>query len=192
MYRQVDAAPKPYNRCIECTHRKEHACDGPRTSAMPLPRWCEYMRDMKNANGLTNAEVAEEAKVSIKTIERLMSQRCDQDIMRETARLIENAIIGSSNRFPCYLAFEEQHMPSEKQLAEALERLDEIAEDNEEYRAALAGIHDSYNAEMATIRAEHDRKVRHLLDEIAEMQEEIKFLRLENDRKAKVIDKLIG
>ena len=74
---------------------------------MALARWCEFMRDMKDANGLTNADIAAASGVSLKTIEKIMSQSCTQDIMRETCRLIEHAIIGSSNQYPCYLAFEE-------------------------------------------------------------------------------------
>jgi hypothetical protein len=65
------------------------------------------MRDMKIANGLTNAEVAENSGVSLKTVEKIMALSCTQDIMRETARLIEDAVIGSSNQYPCYLAFED-------------------------------------------------------------------------------------
>ena len=84
---------KPYNRCLVCQYRKEHRCDGPRTSAMLFPRWCEYMRLMKDANHLTNAQIAERSDVSIKTIERIMSGKIDQDIYRDTARRIEDVII---------------------------------------------------------------------------------------------------
>ena len=107
MRTKIDYADKPYNRCLSCSHRTGKRCDGPRTSAMMLPRWCEYMRAMKEANHLTNIEISEKAGVSLKTIERIMAINCDQDIMRDTCRRIEIAIIGEGNRYPCYLAFEE-------------------------------------------------------------------------------------
>ena len=109
MKRTTDYASKPYNRCLQCHLRIERKCDGARTSAMKLDRWCEFMRDMKTVNGLTNVEIAEKSGVSLKTIEKLMAQNCTQDIMRETARLIEEAVLGSGNQYPCYLAFEETH-----------------------------------------------------------------------------------
>lgn len=153
---------KPYDKCLTCQHRKVR-CDGPRTSAMALPRWCEFMRDMKQANGLSNADVAERSGVSIKTVERLMALRSEQDIMRETARLIEDAIIGSSNQYPCYLAFEET-VDNPARLSEASEKLKEALEDNAEYRKALEDIHASYAAEMREIRAEADRKIKFLIE----------------------------
>lgn len=181
MNNKTDYSSKPYNRCLSCDHRKVR-CDGPRTAAMTLTRWCEYMRDMKKVNGLTNAYIAEESGVSIKTIERIMAQSSDQDIMRETARRIENAIIGSSNRFPCILAFEESVPDNTQQLSTALAELEKALEDNKDYRAALDNIHASYDAEMKTIREEAQRKIDYLMEEIA-------FLREENLRKGKLIDK---
>ena len=113
MRKKIDTTNKPYNRCLSCPHRKVR-CDGPRTAGLTLARWCEYMRDMKEINNLTNVEIAELSGISVKTIEKLMAQNTDQDIMRETARLIENAIIGSTSQYPCYLAFEEEHRPDDK------------------------------------------------------------------------------
>lgn len=107
MKNKIDYADKPYNRCLSCSHRTDKRCDGPRTSAMMLPRWCEYMRAMKEANRLTNIEIAEKSGVSLKTIERIMAINCEQDIMRDTCRRIEIAIIGEGNQYPCYLAFVE-------------------------------------------------------------------------------------
>ena len=155
MKRKIDPGSKPYNRCLTCPHRKIR-CDGPRTSAMTLQRWCEFMHDMKEANGLTNAYIAQTADVSIKTIERLMAQNVEQDIMRETARRIEDVIIGSSNQYPCYLAFEESAPGDAMKL------------------------HDS------------QLEIDHLCSQVERLKAEVDYLRLENDRKAKIIDKFIN
>ena len=178
---------KPYNRCLSCHHRQVR-CDGPRTSAMPLPRWCEFMRDMKELNGLTNAEIAEKSGVSVKRVERLMALNCEQDIMRETARLIEDAIIGSSNQYPCYLAFEETAPEDKQKLNDALRELERALDDNKDYRKVLDKIHDSYSAEMQLIRDEAQKKIDYLLSEIERLRSECEDWKNENIRKAKMID----
>lgn len=174
-----DYSTKPYNRCLSCPNLGVH-CDGARASAMPLERWCEFMRDIKEVKGLTNVYISETSGVSLKTIERLMAQNCEQDIMRETARRIEDAIIGSSNTYPCILAFEESR-PKE---SEALRDLERATADNARYLAMLESVHKEYNADKQTIREEAQRKIDHLLSEI-------EFLKVENERKARIIDKFL-
>jgi len=183
-------AEKPYNRCLSCQHRKVR-CDGPRTSGLELARWCEYMRDMKEINGLTNAEIAEIADVSPKTVERLMALNADKDIYRDTARRIENAIIGSTSTYPCYLAFEDEHRPDEK-MNDAMRELERALGDNNEYKKVLDDIHVSYKAEMATIREEAQKKIDFLLDQVAKLRADNDNLWAENNRKSKVIDTFLA
>ena len=190
MKRKNNFGEKPYNRCLSCQHRKVR-CDGPRTAGLELARWCEYMRDMKEVNGLTNLEIAEEAGVSIKTVERLMALNADQDIMRDTARRIENAIIGSTSTYPCYLAFEEEHGPAAQQMNDAMRELERVLNDNKDYRVALDNIHASYNAEMEMIRAEAQKKIDFLIDQVAKLRTDNDNLWAENNRKSKMIDMFI-
>lgn len=190
MKKKNDFSEKPYNRCLSCPHRKVR-CDGPRTSGLELPRWCEYMRDMKELNGLTNAYIADVADVSIKTVERIMALNADQDIRRDTARRIENAIIGSTSTYPCYLAFEEEHRPDEK-MSDAMRELERALADNQDYRTALDNIHSSYRAEMETIRAEAQKKIDFLLDQVAQLRADNNNLWAENNRKSKVIDTFLS
>lgn len=188
MKKRQPPSDKPYNKCLSCQHRIEKRCDGPRTSAMTLERWCEFMRDMKIANGLTNQEVSDRSGVSIKTIERIMAQNCDSDIMRETARRIEDAIIGSSNQYPCYLAFEESIPQESDKLNDALRELERVLDDNEDYRKALDAIHDSYKAEMQIIRDEAQTKISFLRSQIDRLQRDNDNLWAENNRKSRVVD----
>lgn len=190
MKTKTDYSSKPYNRCLSCQHRQIR-CDGPRTSAMPLPRWCEFMRDMKEVNGLTNAYISEKSGVSIKTVERLMAQNCDQDIMRETARALENTIIGCANQNPCFLAFEETIPQGEQKLNDALRELDRALADNRDYREALDNIHASYHREMQQIREDAQKEIDFLISQVNKLREDMDYLRLENDRKAKIIEKFI-
>ena len=191
MKKKNDFAEKPYNRCLSCPHRKVR-CDGPRTAGLELARWCEYMRDMKEVNGLTNAYIAEVAEVSIKTVERIMALNADQDIRRDTARRIENAIIGSTSTYPCYLAFEEENRPDDQKMSDAMRELERALADNQDYRTALDNIHSSYKAEMETIRAEAQKKIDFLLDQVAQLRADNNNLWAENNRKSKVIDTFIS
>ena len=194
MKKQTSYSEKPYNRCLACPHRKVR-CDGPRTAGLELARWSEYMRDLKEVNGLTNAYIAEEAGVSIKTIERIMALNSDQDIMRETARRIENVIIGSTSKYPCYLAFEEENKPDEQKLGFALRELENAVAEKRDYKQALDNIHASYNAEMQLIRDAAQKQTETLLHELHLAREECErwraeseHWRRENDRKGKFMD----
>lgn len=97
-----DPSTKPYYKCLSCS-RFRKGCGGMPTRGMDLQNWCEYLRDVKDVARLTNAKIAEEADVSIKTIERIMAINVDQDIRRATARRIELAIIGPVSDHTCYL-----------------------------------------------------------------------------------------
>jgi len=146
------------------------------------------MRDLKELNHMTNQEIAEASGVSVKTIERLMAQNSSQDIMRDTAMRIENAIIGSSSKYPCYLAFEEENRPDEQRLNDAMRDLERALDDNKDYREALDKIHDSYKAEMELIRAEAQKKIDYLLDLTAKLRADNENLWAENNRKSRVVD----
>ena len=220
MSKHKDYSGKPYNRCLSCPHRKVR-CDGPRTSGLELVRWWEYMRDLKAINGLTNAYIAEKAGLSIKTVEKVLGPTPpDQDIMRDTARRIENAIIGATSQYPCYLAFEEENLPDAQKLNDAQLELKRLLQDNQEYRAVQENIHASYKAEMDAIRAsyraeidavradaqknedylknqlikeeqEAQKKIDSLNEQIARLQRDNDYLWTENNRKSKVIDSFI-
>lgn len=111
-----DPSTKPYYRCLSCV-RFRKGCGGIPTRDMDLQNWCEYLRDVKDLAHLTNAKIAEDADVSVKTIERIMAINIDQDIRRATARRIELAIIGPVGNHTCYL----DHDPTA--TAERIERL---------------------------------------------------------------------
>jgi hypothetical protein len=139
MKQRPDPASKPYYKCLSC-NRFGVTCGGYSTRNMTLQEWCEYMRDVKEVRHLKNANIAVDADSSIKTIEKIMAIAYDdKDIMRGTARRIENAVIGVSTQYLCYL----------------------------DYADSTA------------------------LEQIEKLQKELEFWRKENDRKAKIIDKLL-
>ena len=138
MKTRQDPSTKPYFRCLSCA-RFRKSCGGKPTRDYDLEAWCEYMRDVKDMAHLTNAYIAQEASVSVKTIERIMAINIEQDIMRATARKIELAVIGPMGNHTCYLDYDDST------LSERINRL----------------------------------------------TMEVDFLRKENERKAKIIDKYL-
>ncbi len=106
MKTRQDPSTKAYYRCLSCA-RFRKTCGGIPTRDMDLQNWCEYMRDVKELAHLTNAHIAKEAEVSIKTIERIMAINIEQDIMRATARRIELVVIGPVGSHTCYLDFDD-------------------------------------------------------------------------------------
>ena len=139
---------------------------------MTLERWREFMRDMKDVEELTFAEISRRSGLPAKTIEKKLAPGGDgQDIMRETARLIEGAIIGSSNQYPCYIAFLD-NVPDHSKTVMSTEA--EMAE----LRHNIELIHNSYNEELKRVREEAQKKVDHLVKE--------------NERLHKIIDRLMS
>ena len=120
-----------------------------------------------------------------------MALNSDQDIMRETARRIEDAIIGSSNQYPCYLAFEENVPEASDKLNDALRELERALADNNDYRKALDNIHASYNAEMQLIRDDAQAKIAFLRSQLDRLQRDNDYLWTESNRKSKMIDMFI-
>lgn len=105
MKQRQDPSTKPYFRCLSC-QRFRKICGGIPTRDMDLQNWCEYMRDVKDIAHLTNAFIAKEAEVSIKTIEKIMALNIEQDIMRATARRIELVVIGPVRDHICNMDYD--------------------------------------------------------------------------------------
>jgi hypothetical protein len=73
---------------------------------MDYKNWCEYIRDIMDVYNLTIAYVAEKADVSQKRIELIRAIKEDQDIMRATARRIEQVVIGPATDHICDMDFD--------------------------------------------------------------------------------------
>lgn len=200
MKKTVIFKDEPYYACLDCSHRAAGRCNGPRTSSMTLLEWCKFMRAIKEASGITNREIEKRSGVSVKTIEKVMALNCDSDIMRDTARLIEDAIIGSSTSYPCYLAFEENLPDVSQRVSNSLRDLERALD--EQHLAALDNLRNSHAAEMLAIKAaqtaeinavkeEADAKVRYLSALVERLQREKDNLWAENNRKSKIIDRLV-
>lgn len=147
-----------YDRCLNCEYLGVD-CDGPNTLAMTLEIWAEWCGRLRKIRDLTLQEVADQAEVSIKTVSSIMSGHPPKDIKRYTAAAITRVLVGSAGQWPCPLALLED-MPDD------VKRLDDQQREIAELKSTLAGIHDSYTAEIEKIRSEAQRKIDFLTKEI--------------------------
>lgn len=139
------------------------------------------MRDMKEVEGLTYAAISTRTQelgvpIPAKTIEKKLSPGGDgQDIMRETARAIELAILGPAP-YPCYKAFLDANPGKAPETTDFEAEITRLHHD-------IELLNQSYREELETVRAESKAKVDHLL-------KQIDYLRSVNDSNMKIIAKL--
>ena len=95
-----DLSKKQYYRCIICPDFRT-MCGGMPTRGLDTKEWCELIRDVMDYFGLSCAYVAEESKVSSRTVERVHAVKIDQDIMRSVGRQIEIVVLGHATRLLC-------------------------------------------------------------------------------------------
>lgn len=100
MKKREPASTKPYYKCFTCSEFRK-TCGGMPTREMDLKSWCVYIRDVMDLAHLTNASVAAQAEVSIKTMERISAANDEQDIMRATARRVELVVLGNVGLHTC-------------------------------------------------------------------------------------------
>ena len=143
MKQRQDTSGKPYYRCLSCP-RFRSVCGGIPTRGMDLKEWSEYIRDVMDYFGLTAEYVAEKAEVSQRRVESVHAINTEQDIMRYTARRIEQVVLGSVTRFICDMDYDS------KSAAEKIVALE---------------------AEVAYWRKENDRKAK-IIDEFLERKGE--------------------
>lgn len=175
--------PGAYDKCIACQFRG-HGCDGPRTTSMPIDRWCMLMRRLKEEGRYTNDEVSEVTGISSATVEKIMAVRVDTDLRASTMSAIEAMLFGSSGTYPCPLELipeQEDGAALRQSLSDALERI----------------------ADLEAIIEEKDRKLQRREETIAEQNATMNRLhaiiaRKEDDiarkdaRIAKMMDKMLG
>lgn len=130
MKTRQDPAAKPYYRCLSCGKFRK-ACGGIPTRDLDLQSWCEYMRDVKEITHLTNDDIAKQAEVSKKTVEKIMALNYDQDIMRATARRIEQVVIGPVAKYFCDLDYDGS--AATDRITSLLTAIEHLKKENERY-----------------------------------------------------------
>lgn len=91
---------KPYYRCLACPKFRT-MCGGIPTRGMDLKEWSEYIRDVMDYFHITAEYVAEHSEVSKRKVDCIHAINVEQDIMRSTARRVEQVVLGSVTHFHC-------------------------------------------------------------------------------------------
>ena len=105
MKQKKDSSAKPYNRCLSCP-RFRIECGGIPTRGLDLKEWSEYIRDVMDHFDLSATDVAKDADVSQRKVESIHAINVEQDIMRATARRIEQVVLGSVTRYICDMDYD--------------------------------------------------------------------------------------
>lgn len=124
MKARQDPSTKPYYKCLSCPVFRR-TCAGLPTRDMTLQEWCELIRDVSDVFHLSNAYIAKEADVSIKTVDRIEAVNTEQDIMRSTAIRIERVVLGSVGNHACY---------QDQDTGAAMERIKQLQAEVEYWR----------------------------------------------------------
>ena len=140
MKTRPDPSTKPYYRCLSCP-RFRKVCGGRPTRDMTLTEWCEYICDVMDAFHLTSTYVANTAEVSSKTMERIRSINCEQDLMRGTARRIEQIVLGPVGEHSCCL--DRNDSASAERINQLMQQVDFLRKEHER----MAKIIDKYLAD---------------------------------------------
>ena len=156
MKQHRDPSTKHYFRCLSCP-RFRNTCGGRPTRGYDLQTWCEYIRDVRDAFHLKNANIAKDADVSIKTIEKVIAINTEQDIMRATARRIELAVIGPVGDHTCYLDYEGENDS---------ERIADLRKENEMLKERLQQIDELHRRDIRAVKEEYQEQIAFLRDEL--------------------------
>ena len=166
MKKSHDFSQKPFSKCLSCPHLGT-LCRG-RTSDLNREEWFEFMSALFERSGMTEAEVAAEAKTSVYTVHRIFSLKHDQDVVRDVALAIGDVFLGSARNYPCLFDMDKADSEDKAQA----------------FRDTIECINASHVAELEAVRAEYQI----IIDEL---RDQAQYLRAENERKTKIIDRLM-
>ncbi len=158
---------KPYNICISCP-KIGQTCDGPNFLAMTVERWCEWCHLRRDFLNWKNSTIAEKSGVSKISIDRIMAGDV-KDLRITTMQAVTRALVnGSWGQSPCVLVTE-----TEKEI-----QVDNpvIIAQCQHLQNKLDTLSAEYREEVVTIRAEAQRKIDFLRDQIAIKDRQIEWM----------------
>lgn len=158
---------KPYNICVSCS-RIGQTCDGPNFLAMSVERWCEWCKLRRDYLGWKNQTVADKAKVSKVSVDRIMTGDV-KDLRITTMQAVSKALVnGTWGQSPCVLVTE-----AEK----------DIYQDNpvilaqcQQLQNTLDSLSNDCKKELKSIREEAERKIEFLKRQIEIKDKHIEML----------------
>ena len=163
-----------FDRCIKCERLGQDCV--PNLMALSFSDLMEWWKKRQSHLGWTNQYLAEISSIPLGTINRIKAG--EDDCRYSTMRCVIHALMGGyAVEFPC-----QKKLDQEFASIDALgKQCEELKRENEKLTEKLQNIH-----------TEEKTKIDHLLNEISMLRNELDYMKLENDRKAKIIDKYLG
>lgn len=158
---------KPHNICVTCP-KIGQTCDGPNFLAMPIERWCEWCRLRRDFLGWKNQKVADEARVSKISIDRIMMGDV-KDLRITTMQSVTKALVnGSWGVSPCVLVTE-----TEKEIY-----VDNpvIVAQCQHLQNMIDNLSEEYKTEIATVREDDRKKIDFLMEQIKIKDKQIEWM----------------
>lgn len=158
---------KPHNICVSCP-KIGQTCDGPNFLAMPIERWCEWCKLRRDFLGWKNQKVANEARVSKISIDRIMMGDV-KDLRITTMQSVTKALVnGSWGVSPCVLVTE-----TEKEIY-----VDNpvIVAQCQHLQNMIDNLSEEYKTELATVREDDRKKIDFLMEQIKIKDKQIEWM----------------
>lgn len=177
----------PFDECIECPYLC-NGCSGPRTNAMSHSDWVRWLKFVMKRFGISQAAVSRDTPLSKSTVDDIFAGR-RQDISRNTARIIENYVLGEGT-WPCAKKLAEGKDIVYQDRPETLELLKAKTEAIKEKDVQIINLRENYNEVKDSIDKELERVRLEYDDDIREYKALVALLREQITRKDDYIDRL--
>lgn len=177
----------PFDECIECPYLC-NGCSGPRTNAMEHPRWVYWLKAVMKRFNISQAAIARDTELSKSTVDDIFAGR-RQDISRNTARVIENYVLGDG-KWPCAKILAEGKDIVYQDRPETLEQLKAKTEAIQEKDIIIERLRHNYNEVRDSVDREMTRVREEYEDDIKEYRALVAYQREQLNRKDDYIDRL--
>lgn len=164
---------KPYNLCLNCAYIGKR-CDGPNFLAMDTERLCEWCRLRKEYLGWTNAYIADKAKLSRVSVERIMSGNV-KDLRISTLQAVLRVLVnGTWGQYPCAMAGMAESETVYMENPELVKKAEESAAECARLRAVLEKLTDEHKADVSAVHAADQRKIDYLKEQTKVKDEQMR------------------
>lgn len=162
---------KPYNLCLNCAHIGKK-CDGPNFLAMEMPRlceWCRLRKEYLHGKDLkwTNAFIAEQSGLSKVSVDRFLSGNVDDIKISTIAKILKVLVNGSWGQYPCVMAANSEKENVFVDNPILIEKADNAIAQCRKLQEDLATMKAEHKDELAAAKADEQRRLNFLKDQIA-------------------------
>ena len=159
-----------FEKCIKCNRIGESCV--PNLMLLPFSELIQWWDKRQKHLGWTNKTLEEKSKVPLGTITRIKGGDY-MDCKYSTIKSILIALIGgTTDEFSCT-----------EQVEKELKHLEQLQQQTEKLS--------SLEKEMGILRENDQKTIDNLLEQVERLRKEVDYLRIENDRKARIIDKFL-